>query len=60
MGVYVHVCDVKRVKPLAKRTPLQWLDRRRKWLPDSGILAWRIPWTEEPGRATKSLTQLSN
>ena len=23
---------------------------RRKWLPTPGILAWRIPWTEEPGR----------
>ena len=31
----------------------------------SGILAWRIPWTEEPGKATvhgvaKSRTRLSN
>ena len=31
----------------------------------SSILAWRIPWTEEPGRATihgmvKSWTRLSN
>ena len=30
----------------------------------SGILAWKIPWTEEPGRAVhgvaKSLTQLSD
>ena len=31
----------------------------------SSILAWRIPWTEEPGRltvygVTKSQTQLSN
>ena len=24
----------------------------------SSILAWRIPWTEEPGGATKSQTQL--
>ena len=24
--------------------------RRRKWQPHSAILAWRIPWTEEPGR----------
>ena len=22
----------------------------RAWQPHSGILAWRIPWTEEPGR----------
>ena len=26
----------------------------------SSILAWRIPWTEEPGRVAKSQTQLSN
>ena len=26
----------------------------------SSILAWRIPWTEEPGRVTKSRTWLSN
>ena len=23
---------------------------RKEWLPTPGILAWRIPWTEEPGR----------
>ena len=23
---------------------------RRKWQPNSSILAWEIPWTEEPGR----------
>ena len=22
---------------------------RRKWQPPTSILAWRIPWTEEPG-----------
>ena len=22
---------------------------RREWLPHSSILAWEIPWTEEPG-----------
>jgi len=26
----------------------------------SSILAWRIPWTEEPGGVTKSQTQPSN
>ena len=26
----------------------------------SSILAWRIPWTEEPGRLTQSRTRLSN
>ena len=26
----------------------------------SSILAWRIPWTEEPGGSQKSQTRLSN
>ena len=26
----------------------------------SSILAWKIPWTEEPGRLTKSQIQLSD
>ena len=26
----------------------------------SSILAWGIPWTEEPGRVAKSQTRLSN
>ena len=26
----------------------------------SSILAWRIPWTEEPGGLAKSQTRLSN
>ena len=29
---------------------LDWEDPwRRKWQSNPGILAWRIPWTEEPG-----------
>ena len=27
----------------------QKISWRREWLTHSGILAWRIPWTEEPG-----------
>ena len=27
-------------------TPRAW---SRKWQPHSNILAWKIPWTEEPG-----------
>ena len=23
---------------------------RKAWQPNSSILAWKIPWTEEPGR----------
>ena len=25
------------------------IPRRRKWQPTAVILAWEIPWTEEPG-----------
>ena len=25
------------------------IHRRRQWQPHSSVLAWRIPWTEEPG-----------
>ena len=28
--------------------------------PHSSTLAWKIPWTEEPGRVAKSRTQLSD
>ena len=44
---------------------LGWEDPLEKEMADhSSILAWRIPWTEEPGRlqstGSQSLTQLSN
>ena len=45
---------------------LVWEDPLEKEMAaSSSILAWEIPWTEEPGRATvhgitKSLTKLSN
>ena len=45
---------------------LGWKDSLEEGMAtDSIILAWRIPWTEEPGRAAvhgvaKSRTQLSN
>ena len=29
---------------------LSWVLRRRQWHPHSSTLAWKIPWTEEPGR----------
>ena len=33
--------------------PLGWEDLLEKEMATrSGILAWKIPWTEEPGRAT--------
>ena len=39
--------------------------QRRRWHPHSSTLAWKIPWTEEPGRlqsigVEKSWTWLSN
>ena len=34
-----------RVQSLGLEDPL-W---RRKWFPHSSILAWRIPWAEDPG-----------
>jgi len=33
-----------RVQSLGQEDP--W---RRKWQPHFSILAWKIPWTEEPG-----------
>ena len=49
-----------RVRSLHKEDPLE-----EGMATHSGILAWRIPWTEEPGQATvhgvaKSRTRLSN
>ena len=45
---------------LGQKNPLE-----KELATDSGILAWRIPWTEKPGglqsvRSLKSWTQLSN
>ena len=40
---------------------LGWEDPLEKGMAThSSILAWRIPWTEEPGRVTKSRTRLSD
>ena len=33
---------------------------RRKWKPTPFILAWRIPWTEEPGRLQSMGSQESD
>ena len=30
----------------------------RKWQPNSSILAWRIPWTEEPSQAASITSRL--
>ena len=37
------------VRSLGWEDPLKKSLWRREWLPTSCILAWRIPWTEEPG-----------
>ena len=50
-----------QVQSLGQDDPLE-----KGMAPHSSILAWRIPWTEEPGKLqsmsldTKSRTQLSN
>ena len=42
-----------RVQSLAQKDPLE-----KDMATTSSILAWRIPWTEQPGRAEKSQTEL--
>ena len=53
------VVQKTRVRSLGQEDPLE-----KGMATHSSILAWKIPWTEEPGRlqrvATKSRTQLSN
>ena len=39
---------------------LGWEDPLKEMATHSSILAWEIPWTEEPGGVTKSRTGLSN
>ena len=42
--------------------PLSWRDPLEEGMANSSILAWRIPWAEEPGelqsRGSQSQTQL--
>ena len=60
------VKNLPAIKETQVRSP-GWEDPLEKGMPTySGILAWRIPWTEESGRlhtvrgVTKSWTQLSD
>ena len=50
--------------PAVQETRVQslgWKDLLEKGMPThSSILAWEIPWTEEPGGVTKSQTRLSD
>ena len=44
-----------QVRSLGGEDPLE-----KEMATRSSILAWRIPWTEEPGGLAKSQTRLSN
>ena len=52
-------------RPTVQETQIRslgWEDpwRRKGMATHSGILAWRIPWTEEPGGVAQSWTQLTH
>ena len=58
---------VKRLPTMreSRVQPLDPEDLKKEMATHSSTLAWKIPWTEEPGRLTvhgvaKSRTQLSN
>ena len=54
----------KRIRLPMQETWLQSLSGEdpleKEMAADSSILAWRIPWTEEPGGVAKSRTELSD
>ena len=45
-------CETPGFDPRVGKIPL-----RREWLPTFSILAWRIPWTEEPGELKSTGSQ---
>ena len=53
INIIVYVQTVKRL-PTMQETRVQSLGQEdpleKKMAPHSSILAWQIPWTEEPGR----------
>ena len=55
----LHAMQETQVRSLGREDPLE-----EEMAPHSSILAWRIPWTEEPGglqpMGSKSPTRLSN
>ena len=72
-SLYIHYIGASLVAQMVKNLPamqetwIQFLDwdhpLEKEMATHSSILAWRIPWTEKPGRlheVAKSLTQLSN
>ena len=50
----VHVAQLVKNLPAVQGTQVQFLGREdpleKEMATHSSILAWRIPWTEEPGR----------
>ena len=63
------VAQLVKNLPAVQETPVRFLGWEdplgKEMATDSSILAWRIPWTEEPGRLhslrdSKSQTQLSD
>ena len=57
-------CQCRRHKRCRFNPGVGKIPWRRKWQPYSSILAWKIPWTEEPGRlesvGSQSWTWLSD
>ena len=56
LSVKESTCQCRRLgfDPCIRKIP--W---RRKWQPHSSILAWKIPWIEEPGRLQSTELQKS-
>ncbi|XP_060271450.1 cysteine protease ATG4D isoform X3 [Ovis aries] len=52
-------CQCRRLKGLWFASSVGKIPRRRKQAIHFHVLAWRIPWTEEPGWAVKSRTSFS-
>ena len=60
LNIYLFGCWTSLVAQMAKRLPIMWGTRvlslsredlqEKKMATHSSILAWKIPWMEEPGR----------
>ena len=48
--VTLVVCVLQEVNPLYPSYWIYWHSRRRQWHPTPVLLAWKVPWMEEPGR----------
>ena len=58
---YWQICTVRNVKEIlptetimraniSEKESVRMSERSRQWQPHSSTLAWKIPWTDEPGR----------